>query len=190
MKWIITLSCALLFTQATQASVPTSAHTFGFNVDTLNATKTQDTKIDKAIDLMRKVIASESFRTRILNHTYNGKKTFVDNGGLTNLQIYTKILAGAEKLNGIKNNAMDIDIELYTNNFTSTIGYTYPNIAKIYMNTKYFNKFTPVSVTDNMMHEWLHKLGFNHSSGYTSYRKYSVPYAVGYLMKELAAKYY
>lgn len=189
MKWILTLTCSLMFTQALMAAVPTAAYTFDFNVETLNATRTQETKIDKAIDLMRRVIASESFRTRILNHTYKGKKTFVDNGGLTNLQIYNKLLAGAETLNGRKNNAMDLEIQIYTNNFTSTVGYTYPNISKIYMNTKYFNKYTPAGVTGNMMHEWLHKLGFKHARSATSSRPYSVPYAVGYLMKELAAKY-
>lgn len=187
-KLLLSFVLFATFTTA-NATVPTGALYFDFHVDVLNGTTTQKSKISAAIARMRKVIASEEFRTRILNHTYNGKKTFVDNGGLTNLQIYDKLVAGAEKLYPVVNNAMDMDVQLYTNWFTSTVGYTYPNIDKIYMNTKFFNNYTSSQVAGNMMHEWLHKVGFSHSSNYTSYRKYSVPYAIGYLMAELAAKY-
>lgn len=150
-------------------------------------TSAQEAKIDAAVELVRKVIASEEFRTRILNHTYNGKKTFVDNGGFTNAQIYTKILEGAEKLQPAKNNAMDLEIELYYE-ATNTIGYTYPSSKRVWMNTKYFNNYKPKNVSSNLVHEWLHKLGFGHATSYSTSRDYSVPYAIGYLVEELAGK--
>jgi hypothetical protein len=39
-----------------------------------------------------------------------------------------------------------------------------------------------------MMHEWLHKLGFGHSYYYSTSRNYSVPYGIGKIMMDLAAK--
>jgi hypothetical protein len=54
------------------------------------------------------------------------------------------------------------------------------------MNRKYFNKFRPYQVADNMMHEWLHKIGFSHAVKSTPERPYSVPYAVSYIVKGIA----
>lgn len=155
----------------------------------VNFSAAQESKVDKAVSLMKKVIASKTFKDKIINHTYNGKKTFVDNNGLTNTQIYQKLLDGAEKMgNTSKNNTMDVELELYYA-ATSTVGYTYPNSTRIWMNTKYFNNYTPIKVAGNLTHEWLHKLGFGHASSYSTSRNYSVPYAIGYLMEELAENY-
>jgi hypothetical protein len=167
--------------------VPSAALTFGFNVVVTGMTAAQQAKIDAAKALIKKVIGSSEFRTRVLNFTYNGKKAFVDNGGYTNEQIYQKILDGAEELYPTKNNTMDLEVELYYAS-TNTIGYTYANVTKIWMNTKYFNNYTAVEVSDNLTHEWLHKVGFDHASSYSVSRDSSVPYAIGYLVEELAAK--
>ena len=169
--------------------VPPQAQTWTADVYFVNFSAAQEEKVQTALNLMKKVIASDEFRSRILNHSYNGKKTFVDNGGLTNAQIYQKILDGAEKMGDTsKNNQLNVELELYYA-ATTTIGYTYPSSLRIWMNTKYFNNYTPVKVADNLMHEWMHKLGFGHATKYSSSRNYSVPYAIGYLMEELAVKY-
>jgi hypothetical protein len=36
------------------------------------------------------------------------------------------------------------------------------------------------------MHEWLHKIGFSHAVKDTPERIYSVPYAIGYIVKGIA----
>ncbi len=168
---------------------PTQAQTWSADVYFVNFSAAQEEKVQTALTLMKKVIASDEFRTRVLNHTYNGKKTFFDNGGFTNDEIYQKILDGAEKMGDTsKNNQLNVELELYYA-ATTTIGYTYPSSLRIWMNTKYFNNYTPVKVTDNLMHEWMHKLGFGHATTYSTSRNYSVPYAIGYLMEELAEKY-
>lgn len=170
------------------AAVPNLALTFDTNVATYNMTSSQEAKIQKAEYKIRKVIASEAFRTRILNFTYNGAKKFNNNNGLTNAQIYQKILDGSENFKTSKNNAMDLNIKVYYQN-SSTVGYTTPSSSYINMNTKFFNTYTANQVTRNMTHEWLHKLGFDHATFYSSSRDYSVPYAIGKIMEELAAKY-
>lgn len=169
--------------------IPNAAYTWDANIQFVNFTRVQEEKVLDAVDLIKQVIASEEFKSRVLNYKYKGKKTFVDNGGLTNSQIYAKILEASETLVPGRNNTMDVTLETYTVN-ANVVGYTLPSVNKIWMNTNYLNKFTPVQVTGNLVHEWLHKLGFNHSFESTPSRPYSVPYAVGYLIKSLAAKYY
>ena len=155
----------------------------------INFPKEQKNKILVAIDLIKKVVLSPEFKSRIINHTVNGEKTFVDNKGLTNEQIYQMILEGAEVLIPEKNNRMDVELELYQEKNT-TIGYTYPHTTKIWINSEYFNQYSPVQIADNLFHEWMHKLGFDHALTYSKKRNYSVPYAVGYLVEELASKHY
>ena len=167
--------------------VPNAAQNFEINVKLNNFNSTQEDKILIASDLLKKVIASEEFKASILNYQYNGKKQFIDNDGLSNAKIYKKIIEGAEKLSPKTDNEMDLELVLYSSNDT-VIGYTTPNQLKIWMNSKFFNQNNPAKVTENMMHEWLHKLGFKHDYARTASRPFSVPYAVGYLVGRIAQK--
>lgn len=166
-------------------SLPQEALSFKTNLTLINFDALQREKIFAAAQIIEKVIGTEEFRTKVLNHTMNGQKTFTYNNGLSNRQIYDRILIGAEALYPLKNNSLDVELELMYENST-TIGYTYPNSTRIWMNLKYFNNYTPKDIAANLMHEWLHKLGFNHPTSSTPDRPYSVPYAIGYMMRTLA----
>lgn len=168
--------------------VPTNAVTFNTNIKTFNFTTSGKKKISTAAELIKEVVASEEFKNKVLNHRYNGKKQFANNLGLTNKQIYNKILDGAEVLKKTIDNEMDLELQLYTDNKSNTVGYTFPTTNRIWMNSKYFNQNTAALVTTNMMHEWLHKLGFGHDAEATTRRPYSVPYAIGYIVRDLAKK--
>jgi hypothetical protein len=182
------LITGLMSAQTVFATVPTLAMTFDTNVSPIGTTSSQESKIQAAETKIKDVVGSEEFRSAVLNHTYGGKKTFVDNKGLTNAQIYQKILDGAETLQPKKNNVMDISVKLYYQN-SIVVGYTTTASKTINMNTKYFNTYTSSGVSHNMMHEWLHKLGFTHAASYSVSRNYSVPYAIGNIMGKLALKY-
>jgi hypothetical protein len=184
LKFVIMM---IIMTQFVMAEVPTMAFTFDTDITIYNATNSQTDKIREAEDLIKEVISTEEFRTAVLNHTYNGVKKFVDNGGYSNSQIYTKILEGAERLNGNKNNSMDMGIKTYYES-SSTVGFTSTAYSYINMNTKFLNSYTPAQVTRNMTHEWLHKLGFHHAVSYSYSRDYSVPYGVGSIMERIAKK--
>lgn len=166
-------------------SLPPEAHSFQTNLTLVNFDIVQREKIQAAAILIEKILATEDFRSRVLGHKFNGVKTFANNNGLTNRQVYDRILIGAETLFPVKNNALDVEVELIYEN-SNTIGYTYPNSTRIWMNLKYFNNYTPREIAANLMHEWLHKLGFNHATSPTTERPYSVPYAVGYMIRSLA----
>ncbi|MFP5384702.1 MAG: hypothetical protein ACLGHN_01395 [Bacteriovoracia bacterium] len=173
---------------STGTGLPNEAYTFDTNILFVNTTATQQEKLEQALEIIKKVVATEEFRSQILNHTYGGQKTFVDNGGYTNAQIYQKILDGAETLQPLKDNEMDMEVELYYA-LTSTVGYTYANSKRVWVNTKYFNTNPVTSVAANLMHEWLHKLGFKHAVSYSTSRDYSVPYAIGRMVGNIGKQF-
>lgn len=165
--------------------VPNQALTFDTNLVLQNFDYEEMEKVMAAADLIRAVVASPEFRDEVINHTFYGVKTFVDNQGLSNEEIYQIILEGAERLKPDRNNSMDVKLQLYYED-TNIIGYTYVTSEYIWLNRKYFSYYTPAQVSGNLFHEWLHKLGFMHSYEYTEERRYSVPYAIGYIMARLA----
>lgn len=168
--------------------IPAQALTWDADLYLTNFNSEQEEKIKKAVEIIKKVIATNEFRERVLTYSYLGKNQFFASQGLTNEEVYQKLLDGAEIVgNSAKNNTLDVKIELYHQS-TNTIGYTYPNTERIWMNTKYYNKYTPIKVADNLMHEWMHKLGFTHTVAWSKDRDHTIPYAIGYLIEELAAK--
>lgn len=172
--------------EANADEVPPAALTWDADIYLTNFSKDQESKIREAVTIIKRIIAMKEFKKRVLHYSYKGLNQFVDNNGLSNAEIYQKLLEGAEQMgNTAKNNTLDVELELYHQS-TSTIGYTYPNTVRIWMNTKYFNKYTPVKVADNLMHEWMHKLGFTHAINWSKDRDHTVPYAIGYLIEELA----
>lgn len=179
---------ALTLEEIESGVVPSAALNFDVNIKLDNGfTAAQEDKIQAASDLIKRVIGSAEFKNRILTHKFAGKKAFNDNGGLSNAQIYKKIIEGSEMLTPGIDNQMDLALEVYraANN---TVGYTYPTELRVWMNEKFLNANRPYKVTTNMVHEWLHKLGFKHSVSATATRKYSVPYAIGYLVRDLAGR--
>lgn len=154
----------------------------------VNFEKTEEEKVRAAVALIKKVIASDEFRSRVLNYAVAGKKGFVDNRGYSNEEIYQKIFEGAEIIGDTsKDGTMNVELELF-HSPTKTIGYTFPDTTRIWVNRRYFNDYTPLKVADNLMHEWMHKLGFDHARERTPEREHSVPYAIGYLIEELGAR--
>lgn len=168
--------------------VPHEALIFEADITLTNFDANDEVKVRKAISIIKSVIASQEFKDRVINFTYGGSKKYVDNGGLSNEEIYQKLLDGSEDLRPGIDHQMDLDLELYYSS-RSTVGYTYPDGLRIWMNTKFFDKYTPAEVAGNVLHEWTHKLGFGHASSYSVSRDSSVPYALGYLMEELGKKF-
>lgn len=144
----------------------------------------QENKMKDALKRLKVVINSAEFKNKVINHSYNGDKTFIDNNGLTNEEIYQKIMAASETLSPEEDHEIDIDITLYFAN-NSTVGYTYPNVNKIWVNRKFFSTYSLAKVAGNVAHEWTHKLGFDHDFQRTERRNFSVPYAVGSIIQEL-----
>lgn len=170
-------------------NAPVQAQTFDINAQLSGFNRDQEDKILKAFELIKRVVATDEFKRKVLNKSYHGKKQYVDNGGMSNAQIYKKILEGAEMLTPDQNNTMDLNLEAYRES-ANVIGYTMPGIKTVYVNTRYLDQsnFTANEVAMNVTHEWLHKLGFKHAAKKNASRPHSVPYAIGYIMRSLAGR--
>lgn len=176
-------------TPPVSSDVPAQALSFKTNVTYLEGFDSADeAKYNQAVALVKKVVATEAFRTAVLNYTYNGQKTFNNNNGLTNEQIYQSILDAAEKLTPAKNNTLDVGVKLYYENST-VVGYTSTAYTYINVNTKYFDTYAINSVASNLFHEWLHKVGYGHDSAATAGRPYSVPYAIGGIIRTIGKNF-
>lgn len=166
--------------------VPVEAYTFEFNIKAVNLNPVKEDKLYEAINLLSQVMASPEFKHKIINHKFGKRFRFARNKGLSNLEIYERILSGVEELIPIENNAMDVEIALYSDYDSTVLGFTRPSTKRIWMNTKYFNRHNAAELASHLTHEWIHKLGFDHEDHRTPARKYSVPYAVGYIVRDLA----
>jgi hypothetical protein len=168
--------------------VPTPALNFEVQLDFVGSfSGGQERKLLQAAELIKRVIASEEFKREVLNHRWQGKRQFANNNGLSNASIYKRIVEGQEVLNRGIDNTMNLNLDSYFQD-TRVIGYTYPSVMTVWMNTKFMNQRTAAKVTETLMHEWLHKLGFGHAAKPTPERPFSVPYAVGYIMGRLAER--
>jgi hypothetical protein len=136
-----------------------------------------------------KMLEKHVTSTAMLEEAVNSKELyakimsfrFTNTLGLTNGQIYAKIISGAESLDLSVDYEADIWVQAYYQN-NRVVGYTMPNIKETYLNTKFFGDYDYAEIADNMLHEWLHKIGFDHSSASDHA---SVPYAIGYMVEEL-----
>ena len=122
------------------------------SIDMRSFSETQTLKMNEAIEKIKIVINSTEFRERVLAHTYQGEVTYVQNDGLTNEEIYEKIMLGAESLNLEEDQEMDIDVTMYYKN-NSVIGYTYPSTPRTWVNSKFFNGYSHAQVAKNVVHE-------------------------------------
>lgn len=145
-----------------------------------NATAVEISKLSAAVGILEAVINTQQFKDAVLNYD------FIDTNGLTNQQIYDVFMLGKESYKPIENYTLDFKIEMYYKYFTSAIAYTYPNGDTIYFNRKFFKNMSPLSIAGTLAHEICHKFGFGHTFHNTPTRHRSVPYAIGYIVSDLA----
>jgi hypothetical protein len=148
-------------------------------------------KVAQTTQLMEQILNGEEFRQAVLNFTYQDQKQFANNEGLSNEEIYEKIMAGKETYDSLEDGVANLDLNLYTPPFYkkwSVVGYGYPDQPQIYLNSYYFNSYSLAEVAANLSNEWMHKIGFEHDYINTAQRPYSVPYGIGSLVLKLGKK--
>ncbi len=147
-------------------------------------------KLQRAAELVERVVNSPEFRQAVLDKTHGGERRFANAGGMSNEEIYAAILAAKENHTSAADGEIDLDLTLRNFSFfqRNVVGYTYESTPEITMNRRFFSQYTPAEIAGNMVHEWLHKLGFDHDFRSTSQRPHSVPYAVGEIVERLAAQ--
>jgi len=166
-------------------------------VETNGYAEDQMVKIRRAIVLIERVMNSLTFKYAILNFRRNaGKKrsfSFKKDEQTrfkeySNEKVYSKIMEAKQQVGNVQDGSMDLYLALVPGGDGITIGYGYPQSKEIYTYSEYFNRATDASLANHLVHEWCHKIGFDHAF-YTwqdKNRDFSVPYAVGNLVERLA----
>lgn len=177
-------------TEHLRSSRKKSSNSLSVDVHMRNFTEADKVKVYKAVEILETVMNSQEFKERIYNFTFKGQKTFHQNNGLSNKDIYAQLMTGEEVLMPNSVGIMNFDLSLYRskNPWSKVKGYTKPDTMRIWMNKKYFRQssWTSINVAGNMAHEWVHKMGFGHDYRHNADRPYTVPYAVGYIVGEIA----
>lgn len=144
--------------------------------------------LSESMRVIEAVINSIEFKERVIGYIgADGRRMYSSNKGLSNEAIYEKLMIGAELLLPKTTGEMNFDISYYNRPFSKVIGYTSPGKSnKIFVNWKFYKKYDAAQMASNITHEWIHLCGFYHDSA----RDHdSVPYAVGYIVEDLAKKY-
>lgn len=128
--------------------------------------------------MLETVVNSWEFRQELLAASLTSTR------GMSNSMIYNLIINGNEIISPIIDFEADISVHAYRKS-GRVVGYTYPDTDKTWLNLNFFDKFNYAQVANNLFHEWLHKLGFDHRS---ASEKTSIPYAAGKIVETLAKK--
>lgn len=140
----------------------------------VNFTSAEVEKHQKACEEAVKVLNSKRFKELFLKEKLTNKQ------GFTNLEIYEKLMSGSDKKNPEADRDIDVFVTMYYKN-NKVVGYTYPSIKETYLNRKFFSSYDVADVACNLIHEYLHKVGFGHDS---ASEDSSIPYAIGYLVEK------
>ena len=181
MRWLLLL-----------ISLPLYAQNFETNLLNLRgATEVEEILIRESLELIKEVVSSDEFRSRVKNMTYKIKNKTYKGFSQTDLspeEILDSIYEAHENFKGGTDGVMDVNLEMYTE-ASSTIGYTYPKDPFVYMNRFHHDEFTVVETADNIFHEWLHKIKHDHEGTWRNkFRIHSVPYKLGDLVSEMIAE--
>ncbi len=149
-------------------------------------------KLNKAVKYVEEFINSEEFEKLVLGFSYQdydgNRHAKFHYTTFTRQEILSIILSGSETLTPEADGEADIQVELDTSWSRNVIGYTYPTTAWQWIYAKFFRNWSAEEIAGNIMHEYLHKLGFDHEYQYTFKREFSAPYALGYACEEYAKR--
>lgn len=142
----------------------------------------------EAIELVEIIVNSETFKERVIGFiNTNGARSFTRNEGLTNEEVYLKLMEGKEVLDQETPGEMNLYIQQYHRWWSKVIGYTKIGSSKwMWVNWKFYKNFAASEMASNIVHEWIHLMGFYHDSASDHD---SVPYAVGYITRNLVEQY-
>jgi hypothetical protein len=147
-------------------------------------------RIHRALSQINEVVNSDEFRNQILSMKYNiGNRLYNGFSQTTSTpeQVLAKILEATENFSGGEKHSIDLFLDMYYER-SSTVGYTSPKDKFIHMNRYFHANYTAEETAGNIFHEWLHKIGFDHSKRNNAERPHSVPYKLGKLLAQFTGQ--
>ena len=148
-------------------------------------------RVDASFAIIESVLNSEEFKNKVLNYKAGPDGFgYTSNRKMNNTQVYEFLMSGNELLGGSGTlGEMNFDLKRYWSSWFTrkVIGYTNPGKSNIiYGNGRKYSGMDAIDIASNVTHEWIHLMGFYHDSAADHD---SVPYAVGYIVEDLARKF-
>ena len=165
-------------------------NSFNLNIISIKNYDSYENKAKQAAALFIKVFNLPLFRGMVNTFTWNGQNQFANNAGLTNNQIFEKLIAGTSLTSPVANNIADIKLEVYAQlwwPFGPAIGYSDTENGIIYTKRHFVNSATLPQLAGHYAHEYCHLLGFEHDFNATDQRQFSVPYGIGDIVETMAS---
>jgi len=136
----------------------------------------QRERLFRTFELLEEIVNSEEFKEKVITYAgprgkctsgycYSGNYLWSDGKKrLSNAEIYQTIMNGEEKMRPSTPGEMNLNIKSWRF-WGKTIGSTSPHTSKwIRINWKrYYWRYEVPSMVNNILHEWIHLLGFLHS---------------------------
>jgi hypothetical protein len=169
---------------------------FAVSIEAVGFDEAGEEKIKIAAKHMCEALSSVAFRHFCKNYSYTQitgwwwwkKYRLVQNfrwsNGMLPLGVYYNLLEGAEKHSPEKDGEADIFLKLDYRYVGRVLGYTYANSIWQWVYNWFFRKGTEAAIAGNIAHEWCHKMGYNHEYRRVRNRDKTVPYAVGYFVRD------
>ena len=135
----------------------------------------------EAVELCLEVFNSRDFRRKMR------RSEFLRTKGKSGRDIWKHILSGRDLYTVENDRDVDLSTTLYFED-NNVIGFTRRGTFKTWINKKFFMSKTRGAAgrASNIAHEYMHNLGYSHSHKWNPTRKDTVPYKVGYIVKDLA----
>ena len=167
--------------------------TEGFNEEELK-------KLELARAHMEKALSSRAFFEFCRDYSYEHKRCtgrfwwkkctvnvvqeFRWNKEKSRKEIYNHLLCGEENLVAGEDKEADIFVKIDRRRNRRVLGYTYPNTSWQWIYSTFFGRASYKEIAGNLAHEWCHKMGYGHEYKYSYLRQFTVPYAVGYFVRD------
>jgi hypothetical protein len=164
---------------------------FSVNIQSMSGFNTsQERFARRAMGKFEYVMNSRLLEQRITGFTSILGPRFEDNLGLTNKQVYEKLIAGSETYKPAANFQADLFLVLEEKPMPDfspypAIGFGIPGSKEITTYTWWFSIASEAAYAGHIAHEWSHKVGFDHSFDPNPTRQFTVPYAFGSIIEEL-----
>jgi hypothetical protein len=148
------------------------------------------------LKVVEAVLNSKEFERKVKGYTWATKgrifSGYLDTEDSPE-EVYDAIMTGQDQFHTGQDYDLDLFLTFYYS-VTNVIGYTYPNTFKTWMNEKYFYRRLRTTegraaIVGNIIHEYLHNMGYTHPYDPNPTWHHTVPYAVGYIAEAVAIKF-
>lgn len=160
-------------------------------------------KLNAAAVLCERVVNDPEFKEKICGFKWSvsyrvgffRRKWVTESGvgfrmseGLDAAGVYAEIEKGDELQKGAKDGEIDIIVNVDYPGKRGILGWTTPTIVNQYISGWFLEDAEIWEIVGNFIHEWMHKIGFDHEYRSTVLRPFTVPYAVGEIAEAIAKR--